>query len=115
LSIIHGFIELYKIWQKIFPHFPTTSRHTLGYRIDNLLVEIAELLFLAQFATGNIKLSLVGKTSQKLDTTKFLLRLAWEIESMEEKKYIILSEYLQNIGKQLGGWMKYLRKENSPR
>lgn len=37
---------------------------------------------------------------------KFFLRVAWEIKSLDNKKYIIISEHLEEIGKMLGGWQK---------
>jgi hypothetical protein len=115
LPIIHSIIELYKSWQQILPHFPTSSRHTLGFRIDTLIIQIAESLFASSFLTGPKKLSLIEKSSIKLDSVKFLLQLAWESKIINDKKYIILSKHLEKVGKQLGGWLKQLRKQNSPR
>ena len=112
LPIIHGLIELYKNWHEVLSHFPSSSRHTLGFRIDTLLIETAELLFSASFLTGYRKLNLVEKSSSNLDAVKFLMRLAWEIKSVNNNKYIILSEQLEKIGKQIGGWLKQLK--NSP-
>lgn len=114
-SIIHSLIELYKTWQQILPHFPSSSRHTLGFRIDTLIIQIAESLFTASFSTSHRKLTFVEESSVKLDSVKFLLRLSWEGKIINDKKYIILSKYLEKIGKQIGGWLKQLKKQNSPR
>lgn len=46
------------------------------------------------------------KAAAKLDLLKFFLQIAWEIKSLDNKKYILLSEKLDEIGKMLGGWMK---------
>ena len=114
MPILQRLIELYKLWQQYLVHFPTTSRHTLGARIDTLLIEIAEALFSGSFLTGYQKLTLIERASVKLDSVKFLLRLAWEIKALHEKRYILLSTYLDKIGKMLGGWLKQL-KQNSPK
>jgi len=37
---------------------------------------------------------------------KFFLRISWEIKAVDNKKYIALSERLDEIGKMLGGWIK---------
>lgn len=38
----------------------------------------------------------------------------WETKSIDDKKYISLSEHLNEIGKMLGGWIGQLQKQNSP-
>jgi hypothetical protein len=42
-------------------------------------------------------------------TLGFFLQLSWEIKSLDSKKYIFLSEKLNEIGKMLGGWIKSLK------
>ena len=42
----------------------------------------------------------------KLDTIRFLFQLGYESKLIPEKKYIILSTTLIEIGKMLGGWKK---------
>src|SRR3989338_978085 len=115
LPIIHDIIELYKTWQQILHHFPSSSRHTLGFRIDTLIIQIAESLFASSFLAGDKKIPFVEESSVKLDSVKFILRLAWESKIINDKKYIALSKHLEKIGRQIGGWLKQLRKQNSPR
>ncbi|MEX2090848.1 MAG: hypothetical protein WD989_01795 [Candidatus Paceibacterota bacterium] len=38
----------------------------------------------------------------------------WETKSLQDKKYIILSVKIEDIGKMLGGWHGQLLKQNSP-
>jgi hypothetical protein len=40
---------------------------------------------------------------------KFFLQVAWEIKALDNKKYIRLSEKLDEIGKMLGGWLKSIK------
>ncbi len=109
LPIIQKLIELYKVWQQYLPHFPATSRHTLGARIDILLVQIGEVFFSASFQSEKQKLVTLEKASRNLDSVKFLLRLAWEIKSFDTKRFIVISGYTDEIGKMLGGWLKQLK------
>jgi len=37
---------------------------------------------------------------------KFLIKLLWEIKSLDNKKYIHLSAPLMEIGKMIGAWLK---------
>ena len=55
------------------------------------------------------KLISLKNASLKLDLLKFFLQISWEIKSLDNKKYIKLSEKLNEIGKMLGGWIKSLK------
>ena len=50
---------------------------------------------------------------RKVDTLKILLMVLWETKSLDTKKYIALSEKVEEIGKMLGGWNGQLAKQNS--
>ncbi len=113
LSIINQTIALYKLWQEFLPHFPKTSRYSLGVKIDALIIEIGGLFFTAGRLPKEQKLPYLQKAGLKLDTLKFLLQIAWEIKSLDNKKYIALSEKLNEIGKMLGGWQRQSEKQNS--
>ena len=55
------------------------------------------------------KLISLKNASSKLDLLKIFLQLLWEIKSLDNKKYILLSEKLNEIGKMIGGWIKSLK------
>lgn len=95
------------------PNFPKTSRYTLGEKIDSLFVETAELAFLASYFYKAQKLPYVQKAVTKLELLKFFLQVAWEIKALDNKKFILLSERINEIGKMLGGWLRQLTRENS--
>lgn len=108
LTIIICIIALYKLWHEFIPHFPKDSRYTLGIKIDSLIIEIAELIFIASRLNKNLKTPYIQKAISKLDLLKFFLQISWEIKSLDNKKYIVFSEYLDEIGRILGGWQKQL-------
>jgi hypothetical protein len=78
----------------------------LGIKIDRLFIETTEYIFIASRMSKDQKLPYLQKASSKLDMLKFFLQISWEIKSIDSKKYIILSEHLDEIGKMLGGWQK---------
>ena len=82
----------------------------MGFRIDTLAVDIFESLFSVTFLAKD-KLSAIQGISTKLDSLKFLLRLAWEIKALDNNRYSSLSVQLGTIGKQLGGWIKQLKNK----
>jgi len=112
LTIIQHLIATYKLWHEFLPHIPKDSRYTLGIKIDGLFVEMIELIFIASYLSKNQKIPYVQKAIAKLDLIKFFLQITWEIKALDNKKYIILSEKLNEIGKMLGGWYRQLSKEN---
>lgn len=114
LPIIHQLIGVYKVWQEYLPHFPKTSRYTLGAKIDNLFLELIELIYIACYLRGKQKLFSVEKSSTKLDLLKFLLRISWEIGVLDNKKYIVLSRRCNKIGKMIGGWLNHLEQKLPP-
>lgn len=93
------------------PHFPKTSRYSLGSKIDSLFLEVIETIFLAGYSGKTEKIIYLREASLKLDSLKFFLQVSWEIKALDNKKYIKLSEHFNEIGKMLGGWMKQFQKE----
>jgi hypothetical protein len=86
----------------------------LGQKIDNLFVEAIEAIAIASFLSKEEKLPYVRVGIRKIDTLKILLMVLWETKSLDNKKYIALSEKLNIAGKMLGGWSGQLAKQNSP-
>lgn len=102
-------VSAYKLWHEFLPHFPKTSRYTLGSKIDYLFVETIESAIKALHLSRGEKFIYLTQASIKLDLLKFFLQIAWEIKSLDNRKYIRLSEKLDEIGKMLGGWIKSLK------
>ena len=52
------------------------------------------------------RLTLLREASFSLDVLKTLTRLAKDTGALEDGAYIGLQEQLQDVGRQLGGWIK---------
>ncbi|MBI2097935.1 MAG: four helix bundle protein [Candidatus Vogelbacteria bacterium] len=113
LPIIERLVTAYKLWHGFQVHIPKVPRYSLGIKIDRLFIEVIELVF--NTLQTNEKMSPLESASQKMDTLKFMLRVAWETGVLDDKKYTSLSEELNEVGRQLGGWLKKVQKENSAR
>lgn len=81
----------------------------MGQKIDNLILEVLELILLAAQSSKTVKLGILEKASVKLNILKIFIRLAKEVRVLDLKKYIILQENLNEIGRMLGGWIKSAR------
>jgi hypothetical protein len=86
--------------------FPKKDRYTLGVKCENIILEILELLFLANSKQKASRSLILNKVDVKLKILKTLIRLCFDIKAIDQKKYILLQEHLQEIGKMLGGWIK---------
>ena len=75
-------------------------------------MEVIEHIVVASYLSKQDKLPYLKKATIKLDVLKFFLQVAWEIKALDTKKYITLSEKLDEVGRMLGGWIKQLSKEN---
>ena len=113
MPIIQRFISVYKLWDELRNNFPKKSRYTLGTKIDELFLDTIELLFMAGSLNRVQKLPILQKASGRLDVLKFFIQLTWELKIFDNKKYTLLSEPLNDIGKMLGGWIKNIEKETS--
>ena len=86
--------------------FPKKDRYSLGKKIDTLALSLIELVIFAGSTSKEKKLPYIQKAIVSVDLIKILLRVAKDIDALEGKKYIVLQQNLQEIGRQLGGWKK---------
>jgi hypothetical protein len=113
LPIIDRLVQTYKCWQEMSQHFPKKSRYTMGSKIDHIFISLLEFIFTAGSLPKDKKLPYIQKAVGQLDLLKFFLRISWEIKAFDDKKYLVISEPLDEIGKMLGGWHRNLIKETS--
>lgn len=106
VPVVKKLSEVYKLWQSYLPHFPKTSRYTLGEKIDRFLVEGLEAILFASYAGKSEKLPHLKKGIAQIDLVKFFLQVSWEIGVLDNKKFIDLSDRLYEIGKMLNGWAR---------
>ena len=83
-------------------------------KIESTILELLEDIAKVSFANQNDKCDGLAKASIKLDFLKVLFRLTFELKIIDQKKYIVLEEKLQEIGRMLGGWIKSLKTLNRP-
>jgi len=109
LSLIQELTNLYKLWFRFLPHLPKTCRYTLGSKIDVLILETIEIIIQASYSNKETKLTLLNKASNKLEFIKFFIHLIWDMKILDNKKYIIISKNLNEIGRMIGGWIKKMK------
>jgi len=106
--------SVYLVWHNTHIILPQVNRYTLGNKIDKLFIDIIENIASAYFSTKETKLPSIRFAIRKLDTLKVMLMVLWETKSIDNKKYILISAPLDEVGKMLGGWYNQVDKQNSP-
>jgi len=106
IPIFQRLYDFYKLLYQYIKLFPKKDRYSLGQNIENTTLEIFEYFFQITHLSGQEKLFLLQKTSNKLDILKILIRLAKDVQAIDNKKYLQLEQLLQEVGKMLGGWLK---------
>jgi len=114
LPVLQKVVDVYKIWHAHYSHFPRLSKFSLGAKIDSLFTDVIELIFLAGYAGADQKYTFVVRASTKLDLLKFFMQAAWEVKCLDQRKYAALAVPLNDIGKDIGSWQKYLQTKQPP-
>ena len=102
----------YRLWHEYLNNFPKLYRYNLGAKIDSLFAEVLELIFQASFSgERGEKMTLISRSISKLNLLNFFLQIAWEHKYLDNKKYALLAESLDEVGRMLGGWRKQLSQK----
>ena len=90
-------------------HVPKITRFTLGAKIDSLFTECIDLALLASHQPKEKKGGTVDLLNNRFDSLKFFLKLLWEVKGINTNVFTDISKNLAEIGRMIGGWMKYSR------
>ena len=88
--------------------FPRNYRITLGDRLDT---QILCMLALVQRASlRREKIALLEQINEELNVFRSLLRLSVDLECLQSSQYEHVSKQIEEIGRQIGGWVKQQRR-----
>lgn len=108
VTIVNDAYNLIKWYMIGLQSFPRSHRYGVGLRIENSLHEMFKLLLEAKFK--NEKLDKLKQANIELEYLRFLGRELYELKLIDSKKHHAFIAQINNIGKQLGGWIKSLDK-----
>jgi len=98
--------DLYKLFYSFRTLVPKNDRYTIWQRCENLMLDIIEGLLYAGQLSKIDKLSTLEKTSMRLNLLRVFVRLMKDTKAIDNKKYVLLETIIDEIGRQLGGWIK---------
>ncbi len=84
--------------------FPRVRRFTLGEHIEHGLLEVLELLVEAAY-TRNKEASL-RRANLRLEVVRHLWRLAHELKVSATRQYEHGARLIDDLGRQIGGWLR---------
>lgn len=88
--------------------FPKYEKHVLAADIRKSMYKLLSLIITAN--KKYYKKTTLQEIDIELDVLRTYIRLSMDLKYLPIKKYEIWSKKLNEIGKMLGGWMKYAKK-----
>jgi hypothetical protein len=86
---------------------PKSKRYTLWHRCEKAVLAVLEGIIAAGHYFGPKQLEILQGMSIELDLLKSFIRLAKETCCIDSKQYLEIETKIQEIGKMLGGWIKF--------
>ncbi|MFA5878357.1 MAG: diversity-generating retroelement protein Avd [Candidatus Staskawiczbacteria bacterium] len=98
--------DLYKMFYAFRTTVPKQDKYTIWQKSDGLILEILEGILSASYKQKFEKTPILEKTSLKLNILRILIRLMKDTKVIDTKKYSLLEESIDEIGRMLGGWLR---------
>ena len=108
LPIIQKTYDLIQWYVPILNRLPRDHKFGIGDRMVSRLYEILEGLITARYA--HKKLEILQSLTGKLDILCYQTRLLLDWKLINSKRYEYVSRLLEELGKQLGGWIEQQRR-----
>jgi hypothetical protein len=115
VPIIYAVYKFYVTLYNDFKNLPKKDRFTIGQKSETLTLDLLAILFRAQTKQKEKRMEQLSEADVTLKILKTVIRLAFELQIIEENKYLRLESNLVEIGRCLGGWIKYTATENPTR
>jgi hypothetical protein len=89
--------------------FPKHERHVLAAEIRLSMLRVLRLIVVTNKRYH--KKTTLQDLDAELDLLRSMVRLAHSLQYMDTKKYEIWARHLAEIGRMVGGWIKWSRSE----
>lgn len=91
--------------------FPRVRRFTLGERLERGLLDVLELLVEAAYTRQ--KETPLKRANLRLEVVRHLWRLAHELKAISTRRYEYGATLIDDLGRQVGGWLRSRRPERA--
>lgn len=100
--------DFYKILYTFRTTVPKMDKYSIWQKAEELTLEMIEGIISASYKQKFEKTVVLESVSLKLNILRTILRLMKDVKTIDNRKYVLLEEPLDEIGRMLGGWMKSL-------
>lgn len=98
--------ELYKLFYSYRNSIPKQERYSLYLKCENQILATIDTIIYASNLAKPQKMEALVRASTNLSLVRIQTRLLKDIKSIDNKKYTALQVMIDEIGRQLGGWIK---------
>jgi hypothetical protein len=112
LPILQHTYDLIKWYIPILNRLPRNHKFNLGDRLITHLYGFLENLILARYERQ--KLPRLEGLNSNLEIIRYQTRLIFDFNLMDASRYEYVSKLLNDIGTELGGWIKQQKQKQSP-
>ncbi|MEA5603194.1 diversity-generating retroelement protein Avd [Nostoc sp. UHCC 0252] len=110
LSVIQKTYDCIKWYVPIIDRLPKIHKFTLGDRLINQLYNLLEGLIKAKYAKD--KLPQLESLNTQLDILRYQTRMLLDFNLMSVQRYEYAIKIIDEIGTELGGWIKKQRERD---
>jgi hypothetical protein len=110
LPVIQKTYDFILWYVPILNRLPREHKFVLGERMINQLYKLLEGLLKARYSAS--KLILLQSLNDELDILRYQTRLLRDFNLISVKRYEYISQQIQEIGKNLGGWIQQQKGKN---
>lgn len=103
--------DLYKTFHEYRKLVPKQDRFTVSERCEQAILDVLENIMIASGKQRKEKLPALEQASLKLNMLRVFVRLMKDVKAVDGKKYIILENIIDEIGRMLGGWIRSTKTE----
>lgn len=110
ISIVKKIYELYKVFCGYRSVISKENRYTIWQKTEGTLLDVFELILLASQLPKRERRSVLERASAKLGLLRMFLRLMKDTKAIDVKKYAASEQAVDEIGRMLGGWIKWAKE-----
>ena len=101
--------EFIKFVYRVVQQFRKEYKYTLGAELQQIIWRTLDEIIRTNSLPDSEKKEGIKKISQLFDKFKIRFRFAYEIGLLTDKKFSIAQKEMEEIGKMIGGWIKWAK------
>lgn len=94
---------LLRIYKEVH-NFPKEYKYSIGEKLQKSCLKILDWIIVAN--SERDKSISLKKANQQIDKLRIYVRICYSLNIIGIAKYEVLSKYIDEIGRMIGGWLK---------